>query len=104
MPGRKKGPKKAQSGQGFMDFVKSAHNWVKNNKVISQGANVVGNIASRIPNSYAQGVAEGAKAVEETAKKYGYGKRRVVRRRAVGGSKSAKRSVNGRGYPAPIII
>lgn len=77
--------KKQVKGEGFMDFIKKAHSYVKDNKIISKGANVVGNIARQIPLPQAQMVGEYANKVEGVAKEYGYGRKRVMRKGKVCG-------------------
>jgi len=75
-------------GAGFLDFLKKAHNFIKDNKLISRVAGVVGGIA---PGFGAQGQAVGgvANAVGGIADQLGYGKRR--KRRMAGGRKKTKR-------------
>jgi hypothetical protein len=64
--------RRRRQGAGFFDVVKSANNWLRSNKAIS---NVAGALAkSNVP--YAAKVAE-------VAGKLGYGRRRPVRRTAV---------------------
>ena len=60
-------------GGGFMDALKSAHNWIKSNKIISTVSNALGKIG--VPYAGAIGTAAGT---------LGYGRRRrVVRRKRV---------------------
>ena len=60
-------------GGGFMDALKSAHNWIKSNKIISTVGNALGKIG--VPYAGAIGTAAGT---------LGYGRRRrVVRRKRV---------------------
>jgi len=65
-------------GAGFMDMLKSAHNWIKSNKVIS----TVGNALGAVGVPYAG-------AIGRTASSLGYGRKRRVGRprvRRAGGS------------------
>ena len=61
-------------GGGFMDALRSAHSWLKNNKIISTVGNALGKIG--VPYAGAIGTAAGT---------LGYGRRRIVvhRRRVV---------------------
>ena len=62
-----------ERGGGFMDALKSAHNWIKSNKIISKVGNALGKIGA--PYAGAIGTAAGT---------LGYGRRRrTVRRRVV---------------------
>lgn len=60
-------------GSGLWDLIKSGHNWLKNNKIISTVGNA---LAPVLPIAGTIGTAAGA---------LGYGRRRRVRRRAAGG-------------------
>lgn len=82
MPGKKRSGRKPQNGKGFFDAVKKVNKFLKDNKIISQGASVVGNVASRFGGPYGTQIATISKGVEDTATKYGYGyrKKRVVRK------------------------
>ena len=68
-------------GGGFMDVLRSAHDWIKKNKIIS----TVGSALGRVGVPYAG-------AIGNAASTLGYGRRRIVRRRrplrprAIGGS------------------
>ena len=59
-------------GGGFMDALKSAHNWIKSNKIISTVGNALGKIG--VPYAGAIGTAAGT---------LGYGRRRRMTRRRV---------------------
>ncbi len=59
-------------GGGFLDAIKSAHNWIKSNKIISTVGNALGKIG--VPYAGAIGTAAGT---------LGYGRRRTHRRRVV---------------------
>ena len=79
-PTRRRTVRRARGG-GFMDALRSAHDWIKKNKIIS----TVGSALGRVGVPYAG-------AIETAASTLGYGRRRrVVRRRplrprAIGGS------------------
>ena len=72
-------------GRGFMDAIRSAHDWIKKNRIIS----TVGSALGKVGVPYAGAIGTAASAL-------GYGRRRrvgrprirrrVVRRRRVGGS------------------
>ena len=83
MPVKRKSVRKPQSGKGFLDALKKVNSFLRENKVISRGADVVGNIAGSLPGSYAQSVVGVSKAVKDSASKYGYGvkRKRIVRRK-----------------------
>lgn len=81
-----------QDGEGFLDWVKKANSYLKDNKVISRGANAVNvaskavsDIAKSIPvpiastiGTYADKVGSVSKQVGDTAAQNGYGKKRGV--------------------------
>lgn len=64
-------------GGGFMDALRSAHDWIKKNKIIS----TVSGALSGVP-----GIGGIASAINKGSSALGYGHRRRVRRRRVGGS------------------
>ena len=76
--------KRTQKGGNFfgdaVDWTKTAasdtNDFLRNTKVISKGANLVGTVASAIPLPQAQGVATGAKAVEMGANAVGWGRKK----------------------------
>ena len=59
-------------GAGFFDAIRSAHNWIKNNKIISTVGNALGSVG--VPY---------AGAIGKTAATLGYGRRRRRVRRPV---------------------
>jgi hypothetical protein len=72
-------------GRGFFDFLRKAHDFIKSNKIISR-------IGSLIPHPAARAIGTAAGAL-------GYGRRRRVhRRRAVGGRRRVhrRRAIGGR--------
>ena len=62
--------RRGQRGAGFWSFLKKAHNWIKQNKVISRGAKFLGS-TGLVPQAGTIGTAAGT---------LGYGRRRRVRR------------------------
>ena len=79
-PIRRRRARRARGG-GFMDALRSAHIWIKKNKIIS----TVGSALGRVGVPYAG-------AIGTAASTLGYGRRRIVRKRrplrprAIGGS------------------
>lgn len=67
-------------GAGFFDVLKSAHDWIKKNKIIS----TVSGALSKVGVPYAGAINTASSALGYGRKSYR--KRRVVRRRRVGGS------------------
>ena len=59
-------------GGGFLDALKSAHNWIKNNKIIS----TVSGALSGVP-----GIGGIASAINKGSLALGYGRRRPLRKR-----------------------
>ena len=85
-----------RTGRGFFDFIKKAHNFIKNNQIVSKAANVASQVAnSGMLGKYGDKVGSIAGQVGAAAAAKGYGRRRrrvhhgVGRRRRVrrGGSK-----------------
>jgi hypothetical protein len=72
--GRRRRVRRAQGG-GFMDMLRSAHDWIKKNKIISTVGSALGKVG--VPYAGAIGTAAGT---------LGYGRRRMVRRRRRGGA------------------
>ena len=69
--GRLRAPRRNRGG-GFLDSLKSAHNWIKNNKIIS----TVSGALSGVP-----GIGGIASAINKGSLALGYGRRRPMRRR-----------------------
>jgi len=71
MPRKRVGrPRKRQNGQGIRDVIRSVHNFVKKNKLISKAANVLGSLG--VPHAGTIG------SIASTA---GYRKKRRYRKR-----------------------
>ena len=68
-PRRRTVHRRRQGGEGFMDFLKGANNWFKDNKIISKG---LGSLGGFLPGPW--GIA--AKGLGNTASQLGYGRRR----------------------------
>ena len=74
-PIRRRRVRRARGG-GFMDALRSAHDWIKKNKIIS----TVGSALGRVGVPYAGAIGTAASTLG-----YGRRRRRVVRRRWRGG-------------------
>lgn len=71
MPRKRVGrPRKRQNGEGIKDVIRSVHNFIKKNRVISKAANILGTLG--VPHAGTVG------SIAATA---GYGKMRRYRRR-----------------------
>jgi len=76
--------KKKQNGGNFfgdaVDWTKTAasdtNDFLKNTKIISKGANIVGTVSGALPHPVAQSISQGAKVVEMGANAVGWGKKK----------------------------
>ena len=82
---RKKKAIVIQDGEGFMDFVnsvKKAHQYVKDKKLLSKGADIVRHVSGTVGKTFDNDMARNIekKAADSSAflKKQGYGKKRKV--------------------------
>lgn len=78
--------RRRRHGRGFMDFLKKANNFVKDNQLISKGLNVLEQtgLADKLRESQLGSLAlKGASLAAQN----GYGRRRVRRRRRAGAVK-----------------